>query len=106
MLAGAAVAARVAGDVVGGDDPVARRETREPVADLDDLARDLVTEDQRRFRLAIPLHDVGAAQPRGHDAEDQLALTRNWLGPLLEAHVTVRVVDRRPHRTIRDVSPS
>jgi hypothetical protein len=106
VLPGAAVAARVARNVVRGDDAIAGQESREPRSDLGDLTGDLVAEHQRGLRASIPFHDVRAADSGRHDADDELAVARARHGALLEPDVVVRVVDRSSHHRIADFSCS
>ena len=89
-LAGAALEAHAAGDVALGRDVVADLDVVDVVSDLDDRAGELVAERERRvdalLRPLVPLLDVqvGAADRRGLDLDDDLARAGDGIGDLVE----------------------
>ena len=81
---GEAPAAMAAVEVIVGGHAVAHCEAGHAAADVDDLARDLVTDYARKLRLPPPGLDVLDGQPRsaGDDAGDGLAGTGNRIRQL------------------------
>src|SRR5207249_12141216 len=59
-------------NVVGHEHAVADLDTVHTRADLDDFRGDLVAEDERRLRLAVPLHHIGAADSRSEEHTSEL----------------------------------
>src|SRR5437879_11963569 len=59
--------------VVRHEDAVADPRGVAARADLDDLGRDLVAQDQGRPRLPVPLHDIGAADAGCFDTDKNLS---------------------------------
>jgi hypothetical protein len=98
LLVVEAVAAGVAGDVVVRGDAVADVVLRHPLADLDDVAGDLVAQDDGRLLDPVPFHYIRAAYARGADAEQYLARAGRRLRPVLDADVGILVVDGCLHR--------
>jgi hypothetical protein len=68
-----AVAAGVAGDMVGDEDPVTDFVLFHPLADFYDLSRDLVPQHYGSFLDTIPFHHVAAADAAGDHFHQQLA---------------------------------
>jgi hypothetical protein len=97
VLPRAAKTAVIAWDMMRRDDTVAARKPREPAADLNDLAGDLVAEHYRRLGESVPFEDIAAADAGRHDAEDQLARACLRSLAMLDAQVPVPVIKRRPH---------
>ena len=88
---------RVARNVMRSRDALADFAALDSLADLDDLARDLVSEHQRRFLDTIPLHHVAAAYAAGLDAHEQLAGPDLRRRHLLEPHVAILIIHRHTH---------
>jgi hypothetical protein len=97
MVVCEAMAAALAGHVVRRDDPIARSEAADRGSSLDDDARDLVAQDERGLRLAIPLHEVRAAHAARLDAYDELGRTGLRTRSLFDAEIVVAVVDGGAH---------
>jgi hypothetical protein len=66
MLAVQAVAARVAGDVMGDENPITDLIPLHALPDFNDLSRDLVAQHSRSLFDAIPFHHIAAADATGH----------------------------------------
>src|SRR5206468_10513781 len=60
-------------NVVGHEHAVADLDGVHTGTNLRDFGRDLVAEDERRLRLAVPLHDVGAADSAGPHFDENLS---------------------------------
>ena len=95
-MAREAVAAFAAGNVMGHEHAVAHPHAVHAGPDLDNLCGNLVSQDERRLRLPVPLQDVGAADARVGDAdEDRVRVgleTRD--GAIFEADVVGRLEDK------------
>ncbi len=97
---------RAGGQPVADDEPAVR-------PDLDDLADELVAEDQRsdvttdrmrcaahreQMRSRTPLGGIGAADAASQHPEQHLALAADRRLPVLDPDIVMAVVDRRLHR--------
>ncbi len=92
-----AVVAGVAGHVVGHEHPVAGLELLNPLAGMDHVAGDLVTEHTGGLLEPVPLQAIGAAHARGHDLYKELARADLRDRRLLHANVPVAVVHCYTH---------
>src|SRR6266705_4896353 len=97
LVAREAVSTQTARHMVRHEDAVADLDGVHAGADLDDLGGDLVAQDERRLRLPVPLHDIGAADARCLDAHEDLSGPNAGRGQLHDSHIVVRVVHRGAH---------
>src|SRR3989449_1097755 len=97
LVAREAVPTRTTRYVVRHEDAVADLDGVHAGADLDDLGGDLMPEDERRLRLPVPLHDIGAADAGCFDTDKNLSGPDAGRGQLHDSHVVVRVVHRGAH---------
>ena len=97
VAAAEAIAAGVAGYVMGDDEPVVLTELGDIAPDLHDRARDLVSQHQGSALDPVPLHDVAATDAAGVDPEQQLTGPDLRTRHLLDADVVVVVVHRYAH---------
>src|SRR5439155_2220137 len=97
LMAREAVTAFAAGDMVGHEHAVAHLYAVHAGPDLDDLRGNLVSQDERGFRLPVPLQDVGAADAARMDLDEDLSASDSRLREVHDPHVVVRVVHRGAH---------
>src|SRR5437899_4249221 len=96
-MAREAVAAFTAGNVMGHEHAVAHPYAVHARTELDDLCGDLVSQDERRLRLPVPLQDVGAADAARTNLDQDLSGSDPWLREVDDPYVVVRVVHRGAH---------
>jgi hypothetical protein len=94
MVAGEAVVARVAGDVMVDGHAVADLVFRNAFADADDFARDFVPQNDRGLLDAVPFEDVRAADAGGENLDEDFAGADPRDRPLFDPYVAVIIVNR------------
>ena len=82
---------------MGSEDPVAGLEILDPFAHFHDFSGDFVTQNERGFFDAVPLHQVAAANSASADAHQQFAGRDLRNSHLLQAYVPVIVVHGDAH---------
>src|SRR6266581_8334986 len=97
LVTGETVSTRTTRHMVRHEDAVADFDGVHAGADLDDLSSDLMPENQRRLRLPVPLHHIGAADAGCLDADEDLSGPDAWRRQVHDSHVVVGVVHRGAH---------
>jgi len=83
--------------MVSHDDPVPGPEVGDTGADLDDLARDLMAQDDGSPGSAIPFEDVRTTDAAGSHANEDFTGPDLRDGPLFQTDVPIAVVNGDVH---------
>jgi hypothetical protein len=100
-MAGKAIVAGVAGDVMGDRDSVPNPELRDVLSFLDDFSGDFVTENPGGLLDPIPLQDIAPADSAGHDSDQEFVGSDPGNGPFLDPDVVIGIIHRHAHGLLR-----
>src|SRR5687768_4939722 len=97
LMTGMTIPALPARHMMRGEDSVPHTEIFNTGADFDDVAGNLVPQDERRLFDAVPFHQIAAANAAGANAHQQLTGSDLRNAHLFKPHVLITVIHGHSH---------